>query len=227
LVLLVLYALSLPNNLEDLGFSLITTEPEPIPLNIAQDLLAKSEGRLQAWLLMMFNCCYYQSDLSDLKPSEVNWKTHTVTRKRSKEKDEKKVPKVCYLLWPETFKAMMEWGNDKGERVFTDNGEPLIQGRSDVVAREFASLRKKLGFTDIKLKQIRKTSTNILNGKAVYGAYVRYYGGWAPFGVADKSYLVPPQPIMDEMSGYLREQLLLTPTNKDEPGVIDNEESIP
>jgi len=37
---------------------------------------------------------------------------------------------------------------------------------------------------------------------------LRYYGGWSPMGVADKSYLVAPQPVMDEMSEYLRSRLL-------------------
>jgi integrase len=182
-------------------------------LEIARRILAESEGRLHAWLLLMFNCCYYQGDLADLTPSEVNWKAHTITRKRSKEKNEKRVPKVRYPLWPETFDSMVKWGNTKGERVFTDDGKPLIQGRSDVIAREFATLRTKLD-VDVKLKQIRKTSTNILLANKPYGPYVRCYGGWSPQGVADKFYLVPPQPIMDEMSEYLREQLLLTSASK-------------
>ena len=156
----------------------------------------------------MFNCAYYQSDLADLKPGEVDWTAGRITRKRSKEKDEENVPEVCYRLWPETFKALKEWGSTKGDRVFTDDGKPLIRGRSDVVAREFAKLREKLGVDEVKLKQVRKTTTNILNGNTAYGAYVRYYGGWSPMGVADINYLVAPQPVMDEMSEYLRQQLL-------------------
>jgi integrase len=200
--------ISLPNNLEDLGFSVVKKKPVLIPLDVCRRLLSESEGRLRAWLLLMFNCAYYQSDLSDLKPSEVEWKAGRITRKRSKEKDEENVPEVCYRLWPESFQALKEWGNNKGDRVFTDNGKPLIRGRSDIVAREFAKLREKLGVDEVKLKQIRKTTTNILNGNTAYGAYVRYFGGWSPMGVADINYLVPPQPVMDEMSEYLRQQLL-------------------
>jgi integrase len=200
--------ISLPNNLDDVGFASVKKKPVPIPLDIARRLLSESSGRLKAWLLLMFNCAYYQSDLSDLKPSEVDWMDKRITRKRSKEKDEENVPEVCYLLWKESFQGLKEWGSRKGDRVFTDDGKPLIQGRSDVVAREFAKLRKKLGVDEIKLKQIRKTSTNILNGNISYGAYVRYYGGWSPMGVADTNYLVPPHPIMDEMSNYLRQKLL-------------------
>jgi len=200
--------ISLPNNLDDLGFSVGKKKPILIPLDVSRRLLSESEGRLRAWLLLMFNCAYYQSDLSDLKPSEVAWKAGRITRKRSKEKDEENVPEVCYPLWPETLQALNQWGNNKGDRVFTNDGKPLIQGRSDIVAREFAKLRKKLGVDEVKLKQIRKTSTNILNGNIAYGAYVRYYGGWSPMGVADTNYLVPPQPIMDEMADYLRQQLV-------------------
>ena len=90
--------ISLPNNLDDLGFAMVTTEPEPIPLDVSRRLLSESDERLQAWLLLMHNCYYYQSELADLRPSEVDWKAGRITRKRSNEKDEKKVPKVCYLL---------------------------------------------------------------------------------------------------------------------------------
>ena len=204
--------ISLPNNLEDLGFATVRKKPVLIPLDIARRLLKESDGRLRAWLLLLFNCAYYQSDISDLKPSEVNWKIGRITRKRSKEKDEENVPEVCYRLWPETFKALKEWGSNKGDRVFTDDGKPLIRKRSDIVAREFAKLREKLGVEDVTLKQIRKTTTNILNGNTAYGAYVRYYGGWGPEGVPDTIYLITPQPIMDEMSEYLRQQLLLEVT---------------
>ena len=119
---------SLPNNLEDLGFATVKKKPVPIPLEVARRLLSESEGRLGAWLLLMFNCAYYQSDLADLKPSEVDWKAGRITRKRSKEKDEENVPEVCYRLWPETFQALKQWGSTKGERVFTDGRKAADTG---------------------------------------------------------------------------------------------------
>ncbi len=132
--------IQLPNNLDDLHFSVITREPALIPLDTARGMLKQSEGRLRAWLLLMWNCCYYQSDLSDLQPTEVDWKKGTIRRKRSKERDEVKVPTVQYKLWTETFAAMKQWGSRTGDTVFTDGSKPLVSGRSDIVGREFAKL---------------------------------------------------------------------------------------
>ena len=144
--------------------------------------------------------CYYQSDLCDLKPEEVDWKAGTYHPQTVKEKDEENVPEVCYLLWPETFQALKEWGSQAGERVFTDGRQAADTGAIRYRGEGVRQTAGETGRDDVKLKQIRKTTTNILNGKIDYGAYVRYYGGWAPMGVADNRTWFRRQPVMDEMS---------------------------
>ncbi len=67
----------------------------------------------------MLNCEMYQGDLSDLKPSEVDWTNGTITRKRSKEKNQENAPVVTYKLWENTFALLKTYGSQQGDRVST------------------------------------------------------------------------------------------------------------
>ncbi len=201
--------IALPLNLSDLSYKKSTPPPKPIPLQDARKILQEACGVLRCWLLLMFQSGYTQKDISDLKPAEVKWKAKPprLERKRSKEEDEENVPTVNYLLWRECVQGLEEFGNKSGDRVFLHNGDHLIKGRSDKLAREFANLMERLGM-DYSLKQIRKTTANLLYEVKEYGPYVFFYCGWSPQSVQDKHYLVPPLPIQDEMTDYLRRTLL-------------------
>jgi integrase len=47
-------------------------------------LLERSPERLRLFVLLMINCGMYQSDISDLGESEVDWDAGTIERPRSK-----------------------------------------------------------------------------------------------------------------------------------------------
>ena len=90
--------------------------------------LARAPEKVQLWALLMLNCGMYAGDISDLKPSEVNWKLGRICRKRSKTKQIESCPTVDYPLWSRTFDLLRKHGRQDGERVFLNrNGNPLVQ----------------------------------------------------------------------------------------------------
>ncbi len=191
-----------PRNLDSLSFSIPTREPNPLALDVAKRLIHESSGLLHCWILLLFNCAYIQSDLNELKPTEVDWKHGRIIRKRTKEANEKRVPKVNYRLWSKTFEELKQFGLDKGDRVFLNEGKPLIKDRNDLVARHFKTFVESVGI-EATVKQIRKTVATQLAAEKLYIPYLHCYCGWAPSSIQDKHYLVPPPNVLDEMSEHL------------------------
>ncbi len=194
-------------------------------------LLDNASERTQLYLLLMMNCGFTQIDIAELRPDQVDWKEGRVTRKRSKTEKHDNVPEVSYPLWARTFALLKKHGNQKGDRVLTnENGGALkvevLQGerhkyaKIDNVATAYGRLVRKLTGKPARklrkkkddkpallksakpIKAFRKTSPSRLEDSE-FSSCARWFGGWSPKSVADKHYIRPPQELFDRAVRWL------------------------
>jgi integrase len=171
-------------------------------------------GQLKLHLLLMANCGMCQTDISDLKQSEVDWVEGRIARKRSKTKDAPDVPEVNYKLWPITFDLLKRFrSSDPEYALLTESGhrwvgKALIDGRlskADNIASCYVHLKKKTGIRK-PLKLIRKTSASLIESHKEYGRYKSHFLGHSPRTIADKHYAAPSVPLFDEIVDWLGRQ---------------------
>ncbi len=99
--------------------------------------LEMAVDRTRLYLLLMLNAGMYQSDISDLRQDEVDWRVGTITRKRSKTKAHAGVPTVRYKLWPQTFELLKAHCAKHGELALLNrNGSPLVVRGSSPTATQ-------------------------------------------------------------------------------------------
>jgi integrase len=184
-----------------------------------QRVVREAPGQLRLHLLLMLNCGFTQTDVSDLLDSEVDWEDGTITKERSKTVAHENVPVVQYRLWRLTFDLLKKYRSG-GERVLmTESGRPfvrkeLVRGRlvkADGIASNYAHLKRRLRFRK-PLKQLRKTVATMLDSHPVYGRLTSLFLGHAPRSVKDRNYAAPPQELFDEAVRWLGEQLGQVPT---------------
>jgi integrase len=165
----------------------------------------------------MGNCGFTQSDVSDLKDQEVDWKEGRITRKRSKTSDDEGVPVVEYKLWDVTFDLLKEYRSGGESVLLTETGKPwvyekLVDGKmrsTDNVASNFTHLKAKLkrkGIIAKPLKLIRKTSASLLGTHEVYGRYSSHFLGHSPRSIADRHYVKPSRDLFDKAIAWLAQQ---------------------
>ncbi|MBY0588852.1 site-specific integrase [bacterium] len=177
-------------------------------------LVDAATGQLKLHLMLMINCGMTQTDISDLRQSEVDWKRGRITRKRSKTRHEENVPEVTYQLWPITFSLLKRYrSKDKDWVLLTMSGgrwvsKSLVDGhfhKADNVASCYMHLKKKTGIKK-QLKLLRKTSASILESHSNYGRYKHHFLGHSPRSIADKHYAAPSDTLFDEIIRWLGEQ---------------------
>jgi integrase len=209
----------LPGNLRSKDFTFDDTSGDIDYFTVAEirTLLGECDRispRTKLFLLLMLNCGMYQSDISDLKPSEVDLERGVITRRRSKRK--RQGLRVTYKLWPETLALLRSFGSTEGERVLvSEDGNPLVsyktvQGklrRYDLIGHSFERVRKKVGVSK-PIKVFRKTSAHILDRHRVYRAFCPYFLAHAPKTVTEISYVgTPPEELFFEAIDWLRQEL--------------------
>ncbi|QDV36983.1 tyrosine-type recombinase/integrase [Tautonia plasticadhaerens] len=209
----------LPGNIRSRDFTFDDT-PKAIPRFTNDEVRRLLEGcdgyseRTRLFLLLMLNCGMYQSDISDLKPSEVDWERGVITRRRSKRRKGGLV--VTYQLWPETLELLARFGNRHGERVLlSDDGNPLVKytaadgdlDRYDLIAQAYRNLRKRVGI-DKPLKVFRKTSADILEKHKDYGRFYPFFLAHSPKSLGEKHYVTPSEEIFFEALAWLRSQVI-------------------
>jgi integrase len=191
----------LPRNLDsrDLSIKVPKTKIKTFTKEEVFQLLDTATDRNRLYYLLMLNCGFTQIDVSELSPSEVNWKKGEISHKRIKTEEEEEVPTVTYKLWDETFRLLKEHGDQKGERVFLNrNGNPLVSAtlkttgqsrikRLDHIYPAFNLLRIKLKITK-SLKVFRKTGASKLKEKNEYRSLDTLYLGHSPRSIADIHY---------------------------------------
>jgi len=184
-------------------------------------LLNEAPERLKLHLLLMMNCGYTQSDLSDLRHEQIDWRGGRIVRRRSKTDDGhggNDVPVVDYLLWPETMRLLKKHRSDKRdhETVFvTEKGGLLVSkslkdgrlSKSDNVQSMYRRLRDKLKLTGNQrkpLKAIRKTSADKIGTNEKYMMLKSHFLGHSPRTIAEKYYSDGvPQDLFDDAVRWL------------------------
>jgi len=179
-------------------------------------LVDAAPGQLKLHLLLMANCGMTQQDISDLRPSEVDWERGRIVRKRSKTRDQSaKVPTVHYPLWPPTRDLLRQYGRRDGDHVLlTEGGRTWVRDalkpdgtrhRVDAIRSNYAHVARRLGLT-APLKLLRKTSASLLETHEIHGRYAPHFLGHAPRSVADKHYIDPSQDLFDRAVAWLGER---------------------
>lgn len=158
--------IELPRNLDE---HRITVSPKAIPtwsVEEAKRAVDAATGQLRLHLMLMINCGMTHIDISDLQDPEVDWESGRITRKRSKERNEKNVPTVQYLIWPQTLDLLRRYRSGGKTVLLTESGKrwvrkEIVGGRlvkSNNINSNYAHLKRKLSFRK-PLKELRKTST--------------------------------------------------------------------
>ena len=177
-------------------------------------LVDASTGQLTLHLLLMANCGFTQQDVSDLKQSEVNWKSGTITRKRSKTDEHENVPTVTYTLWPRTFKLLKQYRSDCDVRVLLtkSGGAWMVKrlkndkfNRTDNIKSVYRHLMKKTGVVKSP-KLLRKTSATLLESNKAYASMKELFLGEAPSSITDRHYAAPSQVRFNRAVAWLGEQ---------------------
>jgi integrase len=165
-------------------------------------LIEAANEKQKLFILLMINCGFYQSDISDLGESEIDWDLGIITRTRSKNSSQI----VRYILWQDTldllkkYRAKISVKNEKGDRrvLLNEANQPLLHfaktekgvKRSDSIGMQLYRLRQK---TKIKksILHLRKTSATLLASHKSYKYYVQYFLAQSPKTIADKRYVIP------------------------------------
>ena len=180
------------------------------------EISAQFSDRTQLFILLMLNVGMYQNDIAELRQDEVNWKTGTLTRARSKTR-ERNGPVITYKLWPETF-ALLKKHRATGELVLTtEEGNPLVKywledgkmRRYDAIQSAWSRVAGKLGGKiRLGMKHLRKTSATILGQHPHFKFYANHFLADSPKTIADKHYVVANDAEFFEALDWLRGQIM-------------------
>ena len=212
-----IYAIPVPRNLADrvLSFGKPSKTVVPWTVDEVKNLLAKKpHERFELWTLLMLNCGMYSKDISDLKPSEVDWEAGRIIRKRSKTEHLATTPTVNYKLWDRTFELLKKYGKRTGDRVLLNrDGDALVQQRYkdngkmknqdsvyDCYRNSYPAPRK-------HLKALRKTGSSMLDKHDTYCQCVETYLAHTVQTVTDRSYRDFAADRFDAALNWLGEQL--------------------
>ena len=195
--------IAMPGNIRSRRFRFnhsVAAKIETFTVEEVRRLLEVSEGfseRTHLYLLLMLNCGMYQNDIAELRQDEVNWKTGTLTRARSKTR-ERNGPVVTYKLWPETF-ALLKKHRAEGELALTtDEGNPLVKywledgkmRRYDAIQSAWSRLAEKMGGKiRLGMKHLRKTSATLLGQHPHFKFYANHFLADSPKSMADRHYV--------------------------------------
>jgi integrase len=179
-------------------------------------LVEGATGQLKLHLVLMLNCGFYQSDISDLRHDEVDRDHGTITRQRSKTRRHgDKVPTVSYKLWSCTLELMNKHRSQHPALVLTMlSGKPWVEAniqgnrvksRRDGIKSNLVHLQKRLGVTK-PLKSFRKTSSSMLDGHGEFSRYAQFFLGHSGRTVAERHYVKPNQGQFDRAVDWLRRQ---------------------
>lgn len=171
------------------------------------------------YVLLMLNTGMYQSDISDLGDSEVDWAEGIISRPRSKKSDGMI---ARYRLWPATLALLQQHRtkvkvrNERGSYrvMLSERGTALVEykqqgdkmARRDLIADAFWDHRKAAGVSK-SLKHLRKTGASTLAKHASFKYYHDYYLCHTPSTVSARHYVIPNDAEFFAALDWLREQL--------------------
>lgn len=209
----------LPRSMGEADYRFKTRKKEIILWTLAEvrRLYARVSGQSTLHLHLMLNCGMNPKDVNDLQDKEVNWKKGTITRKRSKTKDEEDVPVVTYKLWPETFSLLQKHRSggpvvlltEKGNRWITRSLSDEGLSRSDCISSnlKYFKARCKPAITK-ETRGIRRTMGSFLGEHPVFKSYAQYFLGQSPKGMTDGHYVKPSDKQFFAALEWLRAKVL-------------------
>ncbi len=217
----------LPRNIRKVGIKIETKKPKTFTIDEIKILLTGAKGRTKLFLLLMLNTGANQRDIAELKPSEVDWETGRIIRKRTKTHKRGNVPVVNYKLWKETFDLLKQFGKRNGERVLlNEDGNPLLSigfkeldgkidgtgKRIDNIKSAYDRLCNRLKIKPTKpLKTLRATSGSMLFNEGRFRGLEELLLDHAPMGVGQKHYDALSDSILDEAIDWLGVQFGVIP----------------
>ena len=191
---------------------------QPMPIEDWRARYNAGGDDVRLYLLLMANCGMYQGDISDLKPSEVDWKNGYIERVRSKrDKDEEDAVKVKWKLWDETFDLLKKLGKQEGDTVLTNRkGDRLVRytlngdkiKSTDNIRTAIQRAEKRQDLPYCQPKRIRKTSASLLFAATEHARFAQYFLAHQPIDVAGGFYIKPTEEQMNAATEYLRKQYL-------------------
>jgi integrase len=119
---------SLPRNINSrsLRIPVPNTPPKTFTVDEVKTLLEHAPERMKLYALLQLNCGFQASDVSTLRPDEVDWNARTITRARAKTSRFASAPIVCYPIWTSTYDLLKKFKSADPERLLLDhNGQPL------------------------------------------------------------------------------------------------------
>lgn len=210
---------SLPRNLERGSNALVigkkVSAPDAFSIREIKSFLKEATGRPRLYILLMLNCGMYQTDISNIRHDEVNWRTGTITRKRSKTKKHASVPVVCYKLWKETLQLLREYREKKGELVLlnTDGSPLVVRGikpngdptTNDAITNSLKPVREKIKIHK-PAKLFRKTSASLIKSNSEFRGLEDLFLGLSPNSISDRHYAKVPTELLAEATAWLAKQ---------------------
>jgi integrase len=179
-------------------------------------LIAEATGQTKLHLLLMLNIGATQKDISDLTKEQVDLKAGTITRKRSKTRGKRTVPKVTYPLWKTTLAELKEHWSDHPTLALTTRGgmswqETAINAETgklekrDGIVSNFRHLRKRCDI-DTTSKVFRSTSGDRIGQSKEYRELRSLFLGHSNKLMADRRYGNAPNELLAEAVAWLGEQ---------------------
>jgi integrase len=202
------------------GYSVTVTtkEPESMTREEINTFYTKATDRTRLYLLLGINCAMTSADLSTLRRDEIDLKSGTITRKRSKTNRAEGVPVVIYKLWPETLALLRQEMATEGEKaLLTSNGKELVQqtwradgsvSKNDTTHSAWVRLQDSAGISKPH-KLLRKTGATMLNHNNEFARFHSLYLGHSPRGMAEKHYAQADQAGFEKALEWLRDQFSL------------------
>lgn len=189
-------------NLQDKRYKIGETRKSVLTFTDAEikQLIEGATGQLKLNLVLMINCGFYQSDISDLRKDEVDLERGYITRQRSKTRQHHgdKVPTVSYKLWPLTLELLKVHLSDHPTLALTTlQGKTWVEtkvegnrikGRRDGIKSNFAHLGRRIKIHK-PLKSFRKSSATKLDSDPRYARFARHFLGHAGGTTAEEHYL--------------------------------------
>lgn len=190
----------LPRNLDQFRFRVSTPEVRPAADQTVREFCEAATGQTKLHAYLMLNTGMNNQDVADLQDDEVDWQKGTITRKRSKTKDDKHTPTVTWKLWPRTFALLKEYRSGQARVLLTKTGKPWIQDQftataykhSDSIASCFRNICQQSGLK-LSPKELRKAAASKLAKHPQYKFYTQYFLAHSPKTVADKHYVEPSE----------------------------------
>ncbi len=207
----------LPKNLRSKKFQIPKSRREPNPFTKDEFnlIFQHANERLQAHLLLMLNCGFYQGDVAELAADEVDWDAGRIIRGRSKKKklqakkSKTAAIRINWPLWDKTVELLKKTGNRKGLVFLNNDGLPLVRGsilesgnedRQDNIRSAYCRVVRKLKQKQMllknwnkTLKQLRKTGANILEKSKEHAEFYEMFLDHS--AVAKRHYLTSGEPV--------------------------------